>query len=138
MSQVLNGQTINGCSDVAKIHYTTYGVLCALTLPFILWGALKHVKMYHRTPEQPNKLLYRLSIALYLCTISSSIFTMSTSFGACIIWAELWIKLWTIQSYCWLLQWVFFILLLFSRYIYTIYKQIYTYFSCMRIFIKTE
>ena len=110
----MSQQTINGCGNISKIHYIIYGIISISILPFAIWCCYKHIK-HHRSTSSNNKLLFRLSIAVYICTILGSIFTTTTSFGACIIPPLLWFNIWNLQGLCWISQWFFFIWLLFSR-----------------------
>ena len=110
-------QTVHGCGTASKIHYTIYGILALSILPFAIWTFYQHFKMYHSNNSLANKLLYKLSIAVYLCTVIGTFFTVTTSFGACIILPTIWWQLWFMQNLFWLTQWFLFIVLLFSRYL---------------------
>ena len=114
-SAISEPNTINGCGNISRIHYIIYGILAVLILPVAMWTIHKHIKLYHSTPSV-SKLLFRLSITIYLCTIFGSSLTIITSFGACILTWGTWGFLWLIQSFLWVLQWQFFIILLFCRY----------------------
>ena len=109
--------TINGCGNISKIHYIIYGILAISILPLAAWTCYKHIKLYY-SPKSISKVLYRLSITIYLCTIFGSLLTVITSFGACIFIFRIWGSLWLFQSFLWILQWQFFIILLFCRYLF--------------------
>lgn len=113
----MSQKTINGCGNVSRIHYIIYGILAISILPFAIWCCYKHIK-HHYSTSSNNKLLFRLSTAVYLCTIFGSLFTTATSFGACILPLQLWFSIWNLQGLCWISQWFFFIWLLFSRFEY--------------------
>ena len=111
---VLTMSAIAGCQTTWRIIYGSYGILGTSVLPLALWCSYKHIKYQAKTSS--NKLLYRLSIAVYLCTIAGSILTGITSFLGCFMSPALWFLIWYIQFIAWILQWFFFIWLLFSRY----------------------
>ena len=108
------------CESSWKIVYITYGILGISVMPLALWCCYKHINV-HRTKSSRNKLLYGLSIAVYLCTIIGSIFTTIGSFAGCYISTSVWYQLWYAQCIFWVLQLFFFIWLLFSRYAYNSY-----------------
>ena len=114
--------TVTGCGTASRIHYTIYGILALTILPFVSWTFYRHVKIYYSNKSSVNKLLYRLSVAVYLCTIFGTLFTITTSFGACIISPQIWWQIWFMQNLFWLIQWFLYIGLLFSRYpLYSMY-----------------
>ena len=122
-------QTLNGCSSVARIHYTTYGIIAVTILPVTFWGVYKHIQ-FHSSQISKNKSLNRLTMCLYLCTILSLVFTTITSFGACILANHLWHLSWNIQTAFWMLQWFSFIFILFSRF------NIYVLCHCLCVYFE--
>ena len=108
----------SSCTLAQKLIYGSYGVIGISVVPFAIWCTYKHVQFYHSNKTKKNKsnLLYRLSLAIYIATIISSISGTIATIIACYVPLSLWLKIWYIECIFWVLQWMFFILLLFSRY----------------------
>ena len=107
-----------GCDITWRAVYISYGILSASVMPIAIWCSYKHIKSYYSDKSNHNKLLYRMSLAVYLITIIASIINTVSQFGSCNIAANIYYQLWYFQWICFILQWFFFIFLLFTRYIF--------------------
>ena len=107
------------CNVNWEIFYISTGIIGGIpVLPVAIWCSYKHIKSNLSTTKskvKSSKLLFRLSICLYLCTILGSIFTFASRVLGCYISLNLWNMLWYLSVMCWLCQLFLFILLLFSR-----------------------
>lgn len=130
-------QAQHGCGKLSRLHWTIFGILSISILPLAFWCSYKHIKHFYST-DSNAKLLFKLSIAVYLFTILGSLFTTITSFSACHISDTIWTSLWSLQGLCWILQWFFFVCLLFSRYVYDSLHILLTLHHTYTYCIKTE
>ena len=99
----------------------SYAIFSASVLPFAIWCTNKHMEYYSKQID--SKLVHRLSMAVYICTIIVSIFLTIQSIAACFVDSSspagyLFLVSWFIQNTTRLAQWLTFAMLLFSRYIY--------------------
>eukprot|EP01084_Bolivina_argentea_P058722 107211_1 len=102
------------CNLTWKILQMSLGTLGFIILPLAVWCLHQHIR-YQKKNVSPKK-LYRLSIAVYICTIIGSISAVVQGFTWCSDLSS-WIPFlsWVLQQIAWTSQWIFLIGLLFSR-----------------------